>query len=318
MNILVFGAGGFIGGHLVTRLKQQGHYVCGVDLKYPLYNQTDADEFIIADLTDYQSFLRFPNIKFDEIYQLAADMGGALYIFSGDNDVNIMSINLQINLNLIKYVQNINTTSTIFYSSSACIYPLHNQLDSQNPNCSESSAYPADPDSNYGWEKLTSERIFLAQAKNNGTLVRIARYHNIYGPLGTWNGGREKSPAAICRKVITATDNIEIIGSGEQTRSFLYIDDCIDATIQLTRSAIDFPINIGSEEMVSINQLVDIACKIENKQLKKIHIQGPIGVPGRNSNNTLISEHLNWSPKYTLNQGIAKTYSWIKQQILVK
>lgn len=318
MKILVLGAGGFIGSHLVTRLVSQGHQVHGIDIKLPEFEPSQATEFHLGDLTEYNTFELIKGIKFDEIYQLAADMGGALYIFTGDNDSTIMSNNVQINLNLLRFLRQTKQNPHVFYSSSACIYPLHNQLDSANPNCSEDSAYPANPDSEYGWEKLYSERLFLTQAKNYGTPVRIARYHNIYGPQGTWQGGREKSPAAICRKVITATNSIEIIGSGQQTRSFLYIDDCIDATIQLTRSEVNFPINIGSEEMVSIDQLVDIASAIEGKKLTKVHIDGPLGVPGRNSDNKLIEEYLHWKPKYTLAQGLTTTYQWIQSQINLK
>jgi GDP-D-mannose 3',5'-epimerase len=313
MNILILGAGGFIGNHLTSRLKNQGHYVCGIDLNYPEFNTSDADEFIIADLAEYKTFLSLDR-EFDEVYQLAAEMGGVLFTFNSDNDATILSNNVQINLNLLKYAKNIKQPMTIFYSSSACMYPKYNQIDSTNPNCAENSAYPADPDSEYGWEKLFSERLFLAHADNTKLKVRIARFHNIFGPIGDWQGGREKAPAAICRKVIMGLDQIEIIGTGEQTRSFLYIDDCIDAVIQLTRSDVDFPINIGSEEMVTINQLVDIACVFEDKKLEKIYISGPTGVPGRNSDNTLIQKHLGWQPKYSLVQGLKKTYFWIKKQ----
>lgn len=315
MNILVLGAGGFIGNHLVDRLKSQGHTVWGVDLKYPDFTKTKADYFLLGDLTEYSTYVRVSDQQFDEVYQLAADMGGALYIFSGDYDNVIMQNNVQINLNLLKFLRQTSQQARVFYSSSACMYPLHNQLDPANPNCAEDSAYPANPDSEYGWEKLFSERLFLTEAKNTGLTARIARYHNVYGPNGTWDGDRAKSPAAICRKVIQATDTIEIIGSGKQTRSFLYINDCVDATIQLMRSDIDFPLNIGSEEMVTINQLVDVACSIENKKLTKIHVPGPQGVAGRNSDNKLINEHLNWNPKFTLAQGINETYLWIKSQV---
>ena len=317
MNILVLGAGGFIATHLVTRVKSQGHTVWAIDLKYPEYSTTDADHFLIGDLSEYSTFMRIADQRFDEVYQLAADMGGALYIFTGDNDSVIMKNNVQINLNLLKYLKETAQKPRLFYSSSACVYPLHNQIDSTNPICSENSAYPADPDSEYGWEKLFSERLFLTEARNTGLEVRIARYHNIYGPLGTWENDRAKSPAAICRKVIQSSGEIEIIGTGEQTRSFLYIDDCVDATILLTRSDVDFPLNIGSVEMVSINQLADVACSIDSKHLTKIYIQGPTGVNGRTSDNTLISAHLNWVPKFTLAQGIEKTYNWIKSQIKI-
>jgi nucleoside-diphosphate-sugar epimerase len=309
------GAGGFIGTHLVNRLKDEGHYVCGVDIKLPEFSQSLADHFVVADLTVYNSFSNLPIIEFDEIYQLAADMGGAEYIFSGINDAAILFSNVQINLNLIKYLQHNSKNARIFYSSSACIYPLHNQMDPSNPICSEDSAYPANPDSEYGWEKLFSERLFLTYAKNSNAKVRIARYHNVYGPLGTWQGGREKAPAAICRKVIQAVDSIELIGTGEQTRSFLYIDDCIEGTIRLLRSDISSPINIGSEEMITINTLADIACSIEGKLLTKVHIEGPQGVPGRTSDNTLANLYLGWNPLYTTQEGLTKTYNWIKEQI---
>jgi nucleoside-diphosphate-sugar epimerase len=316
MNILVLGAAGFIANHLVARLKDQGHYVCGIDLIYPKFNTSAADDFIIADLTEYETFLSLDK-EFDEVYQLAAEMGGVLFTFNSDNDATIMSNNVQISLNLLKYAKNLKSPPTIFYSSSACMYPKHNQMDPTNPNCAEDSAYPASPDSEYGWEKLFSERLFLNHAKNYKMKIRIARFHNIFGPIGTWQGGREKAPAAICRKVLTSSDQIEIIGTGEQTRSFLYIDDCLDAVIQLTRSNVNFPINIGSEEMVTINQLVDIACTFEDKKLEKIYIPGPIGVPGRNSDNTLIYQYLGWQSKYSLIQGLEKTYFWIKQQIKI-
>jgi nucleoside-diphosphate-sugar epimerase len=312
MNILVLGAGGFIGSHLVKRLKSEGHYVVGMDLKYPDFDTTHADEFIITDLADARSLV-FPYLEFDEVYQLAADMGGATYIFTGINDSNIMMHSVRINLNVLDHFKD--TKATIFYSSSACIYPAHNQLDPSDPNLEESSAYPANPDSEYGWEKLFSERLYLAHAKNHGTKVRIARYHNVYGPYGTFEGGKEKAPAAICRKVIQSNGEIEIIGPGYQTRSFLYIDDCVDATIQLVRSDVNFPINIGSEEMVSINQLVDIASAVEGKQLIKKHVSGPVGVAGRNSDNTLIEHYLGWERKNTLSDGITKTYKWIKSVI---
>lgn len=314
MKILVLGAGGFIGHHLVNKLKSEGHWVCGIDLKYPEFESTKADKFIIGDLVDYSTLVRIAADHFDEIYQLAADMGGATYIFTGEHDSVIVQNNIQINLNILKYIQQTNQTLRIFFSSSACVYPLHNQLDPNNPICSEDSVYPACPDSEYGWEKLFSERLFLTESRNTGLKVRIARYHNIYGPLGTWDGIRAKSPAAICRKVIQATDSIEIIGTGEQTRSFLYIEDCINATIKLMRSDISIPINVGSEEMVSINQLVDIACSIEGKQLIKNYISGPVGVNGRNSDNTRINELLSWAPTYTLNAGLSKTYQWIYEQ----
>lgn len=320
---LVLGAGGFIGNHLVTRLKKEGYWVRGVDLKYPEYqDKSDADDFVIGDLKDTSvvSKVFWHNDKkslndpgFDEVYQLAADMGGAGYIFSGENDANVMYNSAMINLNVAD--QAVKTkVGRLFYSSSACMYPEHNQLDPDNPNCEESSAYPANPDSEYGWEKLFSERLFLAYNRNYGLDVRIARFHNIYGPKGTWQGGKEKAPAAICRKVIEATSEIEIWGDGEQTRSFLYIDECIEGVRRLMQSDCLDVVNIGSEEMVTINQLVDIAAAIENKSLVKTHIEGPLGVRGRNSDNKLIQEKLGWSPNYPLSRGIERTYNWIKEQ----
>ena len=334
---LVLGAGGFIGSHMVKRLKSEGYWVRGVDLKRPDFSETEADEFIEKDLSVYENvekvikFKGFHNIKhhnspyriifpFDEIYQFAADMGGAGYIFTGDNDSQIMENSALINLNLLRAQSRLNdkygfNKTKIFYSSSACMYPEEKQLDVNNPGLKESDAYPANPDSEYGWEKLFSERIFLAFNKNNYIPVAIARYHNIYGPEGTWNNGKEKAPAAICRKVITGTDSIEIWGDGEQTRSFLFIDECIEATRKLMKSNFTGPVNIGSEEMVTINQLVDIACSVEGKVLEKKHIPGPTGVRGRNSNNDLIRQELQWDYSMSLKNGIEKTYHWIQNQI---
>jgi GDP-D-mannose 3', 5'-epimerase len=320
---LVLGAGGFIGNHLVTRLKNEGYWVRGVDLKYPEYqDKSDADEFVIGDLKDtllvskvfwHNNKKSLNDLGFDEVYQLAADMGGAGYIFSGENDANVMHNSAMINLNVADQAVKTNV-GRLFYSSSACIYPEHNQLDPDTPNCEESSAYPANPDSEYGWEKLFSERLFHAYNRNYGLDVRIARFHNIYGPKGTWQGGKEKAPAAICRKVIEATSEIEIWGDGEQTRSFLYIDECVEGVRRLMQSDCLDVVNIGSEEMVTINQLVDIAASIENKSLVKNHIDGPLGVRGRNSDNKLIQEKLGWSPNYPLSKGIEQTYNWIKEQ----
>ena len=334
---LVLGAGGFIGNHMVNRLKEEGYWVRGVDIKEPPFSKTKADEFIIRDLSDYENMEKVIKFKgysgnfyreipyqlvdtFDEVYQFAADMGGAGYIFTGDNDANIMENSALINLNLLRAQLRLNSEklinkTKIFYSSSACAYPEYKQMDINNLGLKESDAYPAEPDSEYGWEKLFSERIFLAFNKNYNIPVAVARYHNIYGPESTWQGGKEKAPAAICRKVIQATDSIEIWGDGNQTRSFLYIDECIEATRQLMKSNFTGPINIGSEERVSINELVDIACSIENKKLNKIHIDGPTGVRGRNSDNTLIREKLNWDYSMSLLEGITKTYKWIKSQI---
>ena len=334
---LVLGAGGFIGSHMVKRLKSEGYWVRGVDLKHPDFSESEADEFIERDLSVYDNMERVIQFKgyqgnfyneipykmitaFDEIYQFAADMGGAGYIFTGEHDSQIMENSALINLNLLRAQSRLNdkydiNKTKIFYSSSACMYPDYKQLDVNNPGLKESDAYPADPDSEYGWEKLFSERLFLAFNKNNKIPVAIARYHNIFGPEGTWNGGKEKAPAAICRKVIEATDSVDIWGDGEQTRSFLFIDECIDATRKLMQSDFTGPVNIGSEEMVTINQLVDIACSIEGKSLNKNHIPGPLGVRGRNSNNDLIREKLQWDYSMTLRKGIEKTYNWIKNQM---
>ena len=319
-SALVLGAGGFIGNHLVTRLKKEGYWVRGVDLKYPEYqDKSDADDFIIGDLKDIdvikKSFYFYNRSNsFDEVYQLAADMGGAGYIFSGENDANVMHNSAMINLNVALQAAK-TKVGKIFYSSSACMYPEHNQIDPNNPNCEESSAYPANPDSEYGWEKLFSERLYLAYNRNYGLNVRIARFHNIFGPKGTWDGGKEKAPAAICRKVINATSEIEIWGDGNQTRSFLYIDECLEGVRRLMESDCLEPVNIGSDEMVTINELVDIACSIENKKLVRYHIDGPLGVRGRNSDNKFIKEQIGWAPDYPLSKGIEKTYNWIKTQI---
>ena len=337
---LVLGAGGFIGNHLVNRLKDDGYWVRGVDLKYPEFCETKADEFIYGNVGDLRSAnncnraIRFDGEKgnfyksvpeqykepFDEIYQLAADMGGAGFIFTGDNDADIMHNSATINLNILNAVKQYNeykglNKTKIFYSSSACMYPEHNQLDPENPNCEESSAYPADPDSEYGWEKLFSERLYLAYNRNYDIPVRVARFHNIFGPLGTWEGGREKAPAAICRKVIQSNGEIEIWGDGNQTRSFLYIDECVEGIRRVMESEFSDPVNIGSDEMVTINQLVDIACEVESKKVAKKHIDGPLGVAGRNSDNKLIKEKIGWAPNYPLSKGIEKTYKWIKSQL---
>ena len=337
----MLGAGGFIGSHMVKRLKSEGYWVRGVDLKRPEFSDTQADEFVQGDLTDPDFVRRVLEYKgdrgnfyhsvpyryiqcFDEIYQFAADMGGAGFVFTGENDAEIMRNSVTINLNVLEKQRLMNeekgkNVTKIFYSGSACMYPEHNQLDPDNPDCREESAYPADPDSEYGWEKLFSERLYFAYNRNHGIPVRVARYHNIFGPEGTWDGGREKAPAAICRKIAnlpTQGGAIEVWGDGLQTRSFLYIDECIEATRRLMDSDFIGPVNIGSEEMVSINQLVDIAAKVSDKKVTKIHIDGPLGVRGRNSNNDLIREKLGWDYKQTLEEGIAKTYSWIEVQIL--
>lgn len=312
---LVCGAGGFIGNHMVKRLKDEDFWVIGVDLKYPEFCDTRADDFIINDLRDSYVCRQILDRKFDEVYQFAGDMGGAGYIFTGDNDANIIHNSALINLNILEACRNRNI-KRIFYSSSACIYPEYNQIEPENPNCSEDSAYPAEPDSDYGWEKLFSERMYLAYHRNYNLEVRIARYHNIFGPEGNWNDGREKAPAAICRKVAMAEDGsqIEIWGDGKQTRSFLYIDECLEGTIRLMRSDWTGPVNIGSDEMVTINHLADMIMEISGKKLKKKHIKGPLGVRGRNSDNRLIQEKLGWQPNSPLKEGIKKTYQWIEEQ----
>lgn len=316
---LVCGAGGFIGGHLVTYLKNEGFWVRGVDLKYNEHAPTDADDFAVGDLRE-QNFVRSViDQKFDEVYQLAADMGGAGYIFTGENDADIMHNSALINLNVLEacHKRNINN---VYYSSSACMYPEHNQLDPDNPNCAEASAYPANPDSEYGWEKLFSERLYLSFNRNYGMRCRVGRYHNIFGPLGTWQGGKEKAPAAMCRKVAMCPDGgeIEVWGDGNQTRSFLYIDECIDATIRIMRSDILEPINIGSEEMITINDLARMAIDISGKNISIRNIQGPEGVRGRNSDNTLIKEYLSWAPSQPLRVGMEKAYSWISSQVEIE
>lgn len=315
-SALVLGAGGFIGGHLVKRLKKEGFWVRGVDLKFHEYAETHADDFVVGDLREQDFCRSVIDRGFDEVYQLAADMGGAGYIFTGEHDADIMHNSATINLNVadIAHKRNIKRT---FYSSSACMYPAHNQEDPDNPNCAESSAYPAAPDSEYGWEKLFSERLFLAYNRNYGLKNRVARFHNIFGPEGTWNGGKEKAPAAVCRKIANATsgDAIEIWGDGLQTRSFLYVDECVEGTLLLTRSDFEGPVNIGSEEMVTINQLVDIVADIAGKKIEKNHIPGPTGVRGRNSDNRLIEERLGWAPSQTLRAGLEKTYEWIEWQV---
>ena len=325
-SALVLGAGGFIGSHMVKRLRLEGYFVRGVDLKYPEFSKSEADEFIIADLrdpTNMWNVVQTENKHFEEIYQFAADMGGAGFVFTGDHDAEIMHNSATINLNLLDSLVKLNKAtgkniSKVFYSGSACMYPSFNQEDPDNPNCEESSAYPAQPDSEYGWEKLFSERLYLSFHRNFNIQVRVARYHNIFGPEGTWNGGREKAPAAICRKVAYSEDNgtIEIWGDGLQTRSFLYIDECIEATRKLMLQN-DFigPVNIGSEEMVTINKLVSMVSDISKKKISIKHIEGPTGVRGRNSSNKLIREKLGWDYRMTLTQGLESTYDWIFQQI---
>jgi nucleoside-diphosphate-sugar epimerase len=337
---LVLGAGGFIGSHMVKRLRSEGYWVRGVDLKRPEFSETEAHEFIQGDLRDMNFVERVLQFKgylgnfyhfvasqyidtFDEIYQFAADMGGAGFVFTGENDADIMHNSVTINLNVLESQRKLNdfksvNKTKIFYSGSACMYPEYNQLDPDNPDCREESAYPAAPDSEYGWEKLFSERLFFAYHRNYGIPVRVARYHNIFGPEGTWEGGREKAPAAICRKVAYLPEEggtIEVWGDGLQTRSFLYIDECIEATRRMMDSEFIGPVNIGSEEMVTINQLVDTAAKVAGKNVKKNHINGPLGVRGRNSNNDLVREKLDWDYSLSLEEGISKTYIWIIGQI---
>jgi GDP-D-mannose 3',5'-epimerase len=337
---LVLGAGGFIGSHMVKRLKSEGYWVRGVDLKCPEFSKSEADEFILGDLRDPSFVKRVLEYKgsrgnfyhsvpyryiqpFDEIYQFAADMGGAGFVFTGENDADIMHNSIQINLNVLECQRKMNeekgkNDTKIFYSGSACMYPEHNQLDPDNPDCREESAYPANPDSEYGWEKLFSERLYFAYNRNYGIPVRVARYHNIFGPEGTFDGGREKAPAAICRKVAQLSEEggtIEVWGDGLQTRSFLYIDECIEATRRLMDSIFIGPVNIGSEEMVTINELVDIVAKVSGKSVEKWHVDGPLGVRGRNSNNDVIRKELEWDYQQTLEEGIRKTYAWIKEQL---
>ena len=314
---LVCGAGGFIGSHMVKKLKSLGYWVRGADIKYPDFSMSQADECLRGDLTE-QSFCDVvTNTEFDEIYQFAADMGGAGYIFTGEHDADVMNNSATINLNILRKVKDYKPK--IFFSSSACMYPEHNQLDPNTPDCREDTAYPANPDSEYGWEKLFSERLYLSYHRNYDVPVRIARYHNIFGPEGTWTGGREKAPAAICRKVAELPKgggSIEVWGDGLQTRSFLFVDECVEATYRLVQSDFTGPVNIGSEEMVSINQLVDIAAKVSGKEVEKNHIDGPLGVRGRNSNNDLIREKLDWNYTMTLEEGIKKTYDWINEEQL--
>jgi nucleoside-diphosphate-sugar epimerase len=314
---VVCGAGGFIGGHLVTRLKNEGYWVRGVDIKEHEYKKTDADEFYVLDLRSEKNVKSALDSDIDEVYQLAADMGGAGYIFTGDHDADVMHNSAMINLNVAKVCSEFKKLPKVFYSSSACMYPAHNQQDPDNPNCAENSAYPAAPDSEYGWEKLFSERLYLSYNRNYGLPVRIARFHNIFGPYGSWNNGKEKAPAAICRKVAEIKDgaSIEIWGDGNQTRSFLYVDECLEGIRRLMLSDCIEPVNIGSDEMVSINKLVDIVCDIANKNAIKQHVPGPQGVRGRNSDNAFIEKMINWKPSTKLKDGIEKTYNWIKEQV---
>ncbi len=313
---LVLGAGGFIGSHLVKKLKKEGFWVRGVDLKKPDFSPTAADDFVLGDLRDQLVCRSVLDGFFDEVYQLAADMGGAGYIFSGEHDADIMHNSALINLNIVELAHK-HQVGKIFYSSSACIYPAHNQLDCDNPDCSEDSAHPANPDSEYGWEKLFSEHLYLSFHRNYALNVRIARFHNIFGPEGTYDGGKEKAPAAICRKVAQAPHGgeMEVWGDGKQTRSFLYIDECLEGVRRLMESDFVGPVNIGSDEMVSINKLVEIAQEVSGKKVSIKYISGHQGVRGRNSHNKLIKEKLDWAPTYPLKEGMKKTYEWIAAQV---
>ncbi|MBS1620187.1 MAG: NAD-dependent epimerase/dehydratase family protein [Bacteroidetes bacterium] len=315
-NAIVCGAGGFIGGHLVKKLKEEGYWVRGIDLKRNEYGNEHADDFIIGDLRDPVVCENLFDRNIEEVYQLAADMGGAGYIFTGEHDAQVMHNSATINLNMAESSRK-HGVNKIFYSSSACMYPAYNQEDPDNPQCSEDSAYPAAPDSEYGWEKLFSERLYLSYNRNYGLNVRIARFHNIFGPLGTWDGGKEKAPAAICRKVAQAKDGgeIEVWGDGKQTRSFLYIDECVDGVRRLMKSEFTGPVNIGSDEMISINDLVKMVAGVAAKKITIKNIPGPTGVRGRNSDNQLIYEKLGWKPSLPLVDGISRTYSWIKSQV---
>ena len=315
-KILVCGAGGFIGSHLVEKLKEQGNYVIGVDLHYPLYSSTKADVFYLMDLREQENVRKLITRDIDEIYQLAADMGGAGYIFTGEHDADIMHNSCQINLNVLDAMVKANVKK-VFYSSSACMYPSHNQEDPDNPLMAEDSAYPANPDSEYGWEKLFSERLYMTYAKNYGFDVRIARFHNIFGPHGSWDNGKEKAPAALCRKVALCKDGgvVDVWGPGNQTRSFLFIDECVEGIQRIMNSNYTKPVNLGSTRMISINQLVFLIAKLNGKNVSIRNIDGPRGVMGRNSDNKLIKEVIDWAPDEDLESGLIKTYKWIDEQI---
>jgi GDP-D-mannose 3', 5'-epimerase len=313
---LVCGAGGFIGGHLVKRLKADGFFVRGVDLKFHEFSESEADDFVVGDLRDPYFCRQVIDRRISEVYQLAADMGGAGFVFTGENDADVMSNSATINLNVLNACHK-RSIKRIFYSSSACIYPAYNQQDPTSPNCEESSAYPAAPDSEYGWEKLFSEWLYFAYQRCHGLEPRVARYHNIFGPEGTWTGGREKAPAALCRKIAVAADGdtIEIWGDGRQTRSFLYVSECVEDSVRLMRSEFSGPVNVGSKEMVTIDQLAELIMGIAGKRLKKRHIPGPVGVRGRNSDNRLIRQKLGWAPTQSLAVGLEKTYGWIERHV---
>jgi len=314
-KVLVCGAGGFIGSHLVTRLKKEGFWVRGVDLKYTEFSKTNADDFIIGDLRNLKVVEKALE-DIEEVYQLAADMGGAGFIFTGENDLDIMHNSALININICDAASRKNIKK-IFYSSSACIYPEYNQLDPNNPKCDEASAYPAAPDSEYGWEKLFSERLYLTLMRNKDIEVRIARFHNIFGPEGTYQGGREKAPAALCRKVILSDGDLEVWGDGKQTRSFLYIDECIEGIIRLMNSDFIGPVNIGSDEMIAINDLAQMIINISGRKINIVNKDvKQIGVRGRNSDNKLIKEKLNWQPSMRLEEGIKLTFNWIREMVV--
>lgn len=314
---VVLGAGGFIGSHLVKRLKSEGYWVRGVDLKAPEYSNTEADDFVIGDLRDVKVVNQVIDLNTDEVYQLAADMGGAGYIFTGDNDAYVMHNSGLINLHVVNECVH-KKVGVVFYSSSACVYPERNQMDPDNPRCEESSVYPADPDSEYGWEKLFSERLYATFSRNHGLNAKVARFHNIFGPEGAWNNGKEKAPAAICRKVAAASEGgvVEVWGDGKQTRSFLFIDDCLDAVRLLVKSDFSGPVNIGSEEMISINDFTKLVAEIGGKKVLIRNIEGPTGVRGRSSDNRLVEEKLGWRPNNDLRSGVKKTYSWVNAQVL--
>jgi len=314
-TVLVAGAGGFIGGHLVRRLKAEGFWVRGADIKHHEFSESVADEFLLGDLTDVNN-TRAAVDGIEVVYQLAADMGGAGYIFSGDHDASVMHDSAMINLHMLEEGRKAGV-KLFFYSSSACMYPEYNQMDPDNPKCAEKSAYPAAPDSEYGWEKLFSERLYFAYHRNFGVDVRVARFHNIFGPEGTWRGGKEKSPAALCRKIAEASDGgeIELWGDGKQTRSFLIVDECVEGIRRLVESDFSGPVNIGSEEMVTINKLAETIMEVACKRVRIKHIPGPLGVRGRNSDNHLIRTKLGWEPKTALHEGITQTYAWIAQQV---
>ncbi len=314
-KILVTGGGGFIGNHLVRRLKSEGYWVRAADIKYNEFSPSPADQFLVGDLRDVQ-FAREAVDGIDEIYQLAADMGGAGYIFTGEHDAAVMHNSASINLNILECGR-VAGVRKIFYSSSACIYPEYNQLDPENPNCAEDSAYPAAPDSEYGWEKLFSERLYFSYMRNYGIDVKVARFHNVFGPEGTWCGGKEKAPAAVCRKVAEAEsgDEIEIWGDGSNIRSFLYIDECLEGVRRLMDSSFAGPVNIGSEERITINSLARLVMEIARKDLRIRNVPGPTGVRCRNSDNRLIQERLGWSPSEPLRNGMEITYRWIERQV---